>query len=124
MLFGCNKRNLNQETFYLDKNQNEITHQYKYPGIDSYSHGHFEPSYKMQRIACMKVVMCTLRKETVVGFTGWELEIPSIEDFGAPTFTYGIEIWGDDLENSHWKVFEKAMQKHMMSHVKVHSLTT
>ena len=74
MVFGCNKRKLNQETFYLGKNQNEITHHYKYLGIDSYSHGHFEPSNKRQRIVCMKVVMCTLRIETIVGFTSWEFE--------------------------------------------------
>ena len=51
-------------------------------------------------------------------------QIPFIQGFGAPTFTYGIEIWGVDLENSCWKVFEKAMKMHMISHVKVLSLTT
>jgi hypothetical protein len=29
-----------------------------------------------------------------------------------------------DLNNHHWKVFEKDMNMHMMSHVKVHSSTT
>jgi hypothetical protein len=40
------------------------------------------------------------------------------------TFAYGIEIWGDDLKNSHWKDFEKGMKMHMMSHIKVCSSTT
>ena len=41
-----------------------------------------------------------------------------------PTFTYGTTIWGGDLKNSHWKVFKKGKKIHMMSHVKVSSLTT
>jgi hypothetical protein len=40
------------------------------------------------------------------------------------TFTYGTEIRGGKLKNPHWKVFEKGMKMHMMSHVKVHSPTT
>ena len=40
------------------------------------------------------------------------------------TFTYGTKIWGGDLKNSHWKVFEKGMKIHMMPHVVVCSLTT
>ena len=35
-----------------------------------------------------------------------------------------MEIWGGDLKNSHWKVFEKGMKMRMMSHVKVGSLIT
>ena len=38
MVFGRNKRKLNQEAFYLDKDQIEIIHEYKYLGIDFYSH--------------------------------------------------------------------------------------
>ena len=30
----------------------------------------------------------------------------------------------DELENSHWKVFENVMKMHMMSHIKVRSSTT
>ena len=30
MIFDGNKRKLNQEEFYLDKDQIEITHEYKY----------------------------------------------------------------------------------------------
>ena len=35
-----------------------------------------------------------------------------------------IGIWGGDLKNYHWKVFEKGMKTCMMSHVKVCSSTT
>jgi len=37
---------------------------------------------------------------------------------------YGARIWGGDLKSSHWKVSEKGMKMHMMSHVKVCSSTT
>ena len=40
-----------------------------------------------------------------------------------PTFTYGTEIWGVDLENSHCKIFEKGTKMHMTSHVKVSTST-
>ena len=46
MIFGCNKRRLNQKAFYLDKDQIGITHKYKFVGIDFYSHGYFEPLSK------------------------------------------------------------------------------
>jgi hypothetical protein len=46
MIFGHNKRKLNQEPFNLYKDQIDITHEYKYLGIDFYSYGYFEPSYK------------------------------------------------------------------------------
>ena len=46
MIFDRNKRKSNQEAFYLDKDQIEITHEYKYIGIEFYSHGYFEPSSK------------------------------------------------------------------------------
>lgn len=36
MIFGRNKRNLNQETLYLDKDRIEITRKYEYFGIDLY----------------------------------------------------------------------------------------
>ena len=57
MIFGHNKRKLNQEAFYLDKEQIEITDEYKYLGIDFHSHGYFEPSNKKQGIAGMKALM-------------------------------------------------------------------
>ena len=50
MIFDRNKRKSNQEAFYLDKDQIEITHEYKYIGIEFYSHGYFEPSSKGWRI--------------------------------------------------------------------------
>ena len=121
MIFGHNKRKLNQEAFYLDKDPIEITHEYKYLGIDLYSHGYFEPSNKKkQRIAGIKALMGTLRKEAIVGVTCWELESHLVKALVLPTFTYGIEIWGGDLKNSHWK----GMKMHMMSHLKVRYLTT
>jgi hypothetical protein len=43
MIFS-NKRKLNQEAFHLDKDQIEITHEYKYLGIEFHSHGYFKPS--------------------------------------------------------------------------------
>jgi len=46
MIFGCNTKRSNQNAFYLDKDQIEITHEYKYVGIDFYSHSYFEPSSK------------------------------------------------------------------------------
>ena len=92
VVIARNKRKLNQETFYLGKDQVEITHEYEYPGIDFYSHGHFEPSSKRQRIACMKALMGTLRKESVVGVTSWELKSHLFKMLMLRTFTYGIEI--------------------------------
>lgn len=47
-------------------------------------------------------------------------QIPSIQGLMLPTFTYVIGIWGGDLKSSHWKVLEKVMKMHMMSHVEVH----
>ena len=63
MIFGCNKRKSNQEVFYLDKDQIEITHEYKYLRIDFRLHGYFEPSSKMQHNTSMRALMGTLRKE-------------------------------------------------------------
>jgi len=72
----------------------------------------------------MKALIATLRKEAVVGVTCWELESHLFKALVLPTFTYGTKLWGGDLKNSHWKVFEKDMKIHMMSHVKVRSSTT
>ena len=74
MIFGRNKRKWNQEAFYLDKDQIEITREYKCLGIDFCSHGYFEQFSKRWGIAVMEVLMRTLRKETVVGVTCWELK--------------------------------------------------
>ena len=71
----------------------------------------------------MKVLMGTLRKEVVVGVACWELKSHLFKALVLPTFMFGTEIWGGDLRNSHWEVFEKSMKMHM-SHVKVHSSTT
>jgi hypothetical protein len=40
-----------------------------------------------------------------------------------PNFTYGTEIWGGNLKDSHWKALEEGMKTHM-SYVKVCSSTT
>ena len=71
----------------------------------------------------MKALMGTFGKETIVGVTCWELK-SLFKALVLPTFTNGVEIWGGDLKNSHWKVFEKSMKMHIMPHVKVCSLTT
>lgn len=65
MISSCNKRKINQEMFYNGKDKIEITYEYKCLGIGFYSHCHFEPSSKRQRIASMKDLMGTLRKEGV-----------------------------------------------------------
>ena len=72
----------------------------------------------------MKALMGPLRKEAVVGFTCWELKSHLFKVLVLPAFTYGTEVLGGNLQNSLWKVFEKGMMIHMMSHVKVHSSTT
>jgi hypothetical protein len=47
-------------------------------------------------------------------------QIPSIQGFGDSNFhIYDAEIWGGDLKKSHWRVFEKGIEVHMMFHVKV-----
>ena len=42
MVFDHNKRKLNQETYYLGEDQIEMSHEYKYLGIDFYSQDYFE----------------------------------------------------------------------------------
>jgi hypothetical protein len=59
----------------------------------------------------------------VVTVRCWELKSHLFKNLLLLTFTYGIVIWGGDFKNSQWKVFEKGMTIHMMSHVKVRSLT-
>ena len=89
-----------------------------------YSHGYFESSSKRPRIVIMKALMSTLRKETVVGATCWELKSHLLKALVLSTFTYGIDILGGDLKNSHWEIFKKGMKMHMMSRVNVYSSTT
>jgi hypothetical protein len=76
------------------------------------------------KVASIKALMDTLRKEALVRVTCLELKSYLFKALVLPTFTHGIEIWGGNLENSYWKVFEKGMKMHMMSHVEVCSLTT
>jgi hypothetical protein len=94
------KRKLNQETFYQGKDQIEIIQEYKYLGINFYSHSYFEPLSKRRQIASMKALMATLRKEAVVGVTCWELKSYLFKALVLPTFAYGAKIWGGDLKNS------------------------
>ena len=67
----------------------------------------------------MKALVGTLRKETVVGNTCWELKSNILKALVLPTFTYGTGSWEDDLKNYCWK----GMKMHMMSRVKVCFLT-
>ena len=43
IIYGCNKRKLKQKAFYIDKGSIEITNEYKYLGIEFYSHEYSEP---------------------------------------------------------------------------------
>ena len=63
------------------------------------------------------------KKEVVVGVTSWELKSHPFKALLLLTFMYGIEIWGSNLKNSHWKVFEKNVKMHMVSRIKVRSPT-
>ena len=72
----------------------------------------------------MKALMGTLRKEAIVSVTCWELKSHLLMALVLPTFTYGTKIWGGNLSNCHWKVFEKGMEVHMMCDVEARSLTT
>ena len=72
----------------------------------------------------MKALTGTLRKEAIVKVACWELKSHIFKALVLPTFTYGTEIWGSDLKNSHYKVSEKGMKMHVMSHNKVRSSTT
>ena len=92
MMFGHNKRKLNHEAYHLDKDQIEINHEYKYLGIEFYSHGFFEPSSKRQRITSMKALMGTMRKEALVVVTCWEIKSHLFKALVLPTFTHAIEF--------------------------------
>jgi hypothetical protein len=46
----------------------------------------------MQRIAGMKALMSTLRKEVVVGITCWELKSHIFKALVLSTFTYALKI--------------------------------
>ena len=46
----------------------------------------------------MKALMGTLRNETIFGVTCWELKSHLFKALVLPTFTYGTEIWGGDVE--------------------------
>ena len=89
IIYGHNKRKLNQEEFYLNKDQIEISHEYKYLGMYFYLHGYFEPSSKRQRITSMKPLMGIFEERSNIGSHMLGTKIPSIQDFGASNF----HIW-------------------------------
>ena len=124
MIFGCNKRKLNQEAFYLDKDQIEIIHEDKYIRIDFYSHGYFEPFIERQGIAGMRAFGGNFKDKNSSQCHVLGTQTSHVQGFRLPTSMYGCVIWRGNLENSHWQVFEKDMKMHTMSHVKLHSLTT
>ena len=72
----------------------------------------------------MKALTATLRKEAIVEVICWELKSHLFKVLVLPIFSYGTKIWGCNLKISHWKVFENGKKIHIMSHVKVRSLTT
>ena len=123
MIFGPNKRKLNREAFYVDKDQIEITNEYKHIGIDFYSQGYFEPS-KRQKNHKIKESLDGHFKERS---SNWShmlgTQIPCIQGFGASYF----HIWHQNLGGVTRKtliVFKKGMKMHTMSHIKVRSTTT
>ena len=120
---AASEGNKTKRGIYLDKDPIEITREYKYLRIDFYSHRYFVPSSKRQRIAGTKALMDNLRKEAIVKATCWELKSHLCKALVLPNFTYGTDIWGGNLKNSHWKDLEKGMKTHL-SYFKVCSSTT
>ena len=58
-----------------------------------------------------------------IGVTCWEFKPHLFKALVLSSFTYGIQVWGGNLKISQWKVFEKGIKIHVMSHLKVHSST-
>jgi hypothetical protein len=102
---------LHQETFYLDEDQIEITHEYRYFGIDFYSHGYFEPASKRQRMAKYDSLDGHFKgkKKTKVGVVCWELtsHLPT-KALVLLTFTYDIGTWGGDLKTLIGRLWRRA----------------
>jgi hypothetical protein len=69
----------------------------------------------------MKALMATLKNESVIEVTCWELKFHLFKALVLQTFTNGIEIWGGNFSS---KIFEKGMKIHMMSHIKMRSFIT
>ena len=105
MIYGLNKRKLNQETLYLENDSIEITHENKCLVIDFIHKDALSHLVKRQRIVGMKALMGTPREEAVIGVTCWKLKFHLCKVLVLPTFTYDTTIWECDLKNSHWKVF-------------------
>ena len=71
------------------------------------------------KIVGLKAPNGHLKERTTSRATCRELKSYLFKALVLPTSTYGTEIWRGDMKNYHWKVFEKGMKMHMMSHVKV-----
>jgi hypothetical protein len=71
----------------------------------------------------MKALIATLRKEAVVRITFQEFKSHLFKALMLLTFTYVAKIWEANLKNP-LEGFENGMKIHMMSHVRVRSLTT
>ena len=122
-MFGRNKRKVNQEVFLPVQGPNKYHKYINTSGLIStpiatLNHQVKGVEYKYESLDG------TLRKETVVGVTCWELKAHLFKVVVLPTFTYGTKIWGGDLKNTLWKVFEKGIKIHMIPHIKVCSSTT
>ena len=124
MIFGPNKRNLYQEAFLPRQRPNWDNPWMQIPWDWFYAHGYFETFSKRRRIVGMKALMGTSRREPLVEPHVGNPKSHLFKALVLPTSTYGTEIWRGDLKNRHWKVFEKGMKMHMMSHVKVCCLIT
>ena len=63
----------------------------------------------------MKELISTLRNKTNIQSHKLGSQSHLFKALVLSTITYGTEIWVGD---SHWKVCEKGMKIHMMSHIK------
>jgi hypothetical protein len=86
------QKKIKREAFYVGNDPIEIIHEFKYLGIDFYSHGNFKSSIKRRRIADMKALMGISRKDAIFAITCWELKSHLFKTLVLPSFTYGTRI--------------------------------
>ena len=79
----------------------------KHSGIDFIHINTLSHLVKGTKNRTYESLLSTLRKEEIVGVTCWELKSHLFKAKMLSTFTYGTEIWGGDLKNSHRKVFRE-----------------
>ena len=72
-IFDCHKRKLKQKVIYLHKDEMEITHKYKYLGIDFYLHGYLKPLSRGDELHVWSLDGHFEGKKLVTGITCWEL---------------------------------------------------